>query len=311
MRPFYSYDNRNWRTFDSTEWDPNEVRLRLRLKPEADRVWIARIPPYTNRNLDVLLKDIGSDPQFSRTSAGSTPKGRPVHLLTITDPTTPDQGKKVVWIMARQHAWEAGTSWVTEGAVRWLFSADPAAAKLRGRTIFKVLPMCDPDGVARGGVRFNANGYDLNRNWDAINPALMPEIAAQHRVVLDWLDSGHRIDMFLALHNDEADDYVEGPIKLGGPQIRNLGEHFWRLLDTTTTFDSPQGVRESLETTSAGMKGRMTVNQGLFHERRIPAFLMELKTERNPKLGREATVADRMEFGAALVRAIAFALSGS
>jgi hypothetical protein len=56
------------------------------------------------------------------------------------------------------------------------------------------------------------------------------------------------------------------------------------------------------------MKGRMTVNQGLWAERKIPAFLMELMVDRNQKLGREPTVGDRLEFGAALIRAMAAAV---
>jgi hypothetical protein len=53
------------------------------------------------------------------------------------------------------------------------------------------------------------------------------------------------------------------------------------------------------------MKGRMTVDQGLFHDRRVPALLMELMVDASPKLGRCPTVRDRLEFGAALVRAMA------
>ena len=69
-----------------------------------------------------------------------------------------------VWLMCRQHAWETGTSFVGEGAIRYLLSDE--AAPLRKSLVFKILPMMDPDGCARGGVRFNRNGYDLNRNWD-------------------------------------------------------------------------------------------------------------------------------------------------
>jgi hypothetical protein len=50
------------------------------------------------------------------------------------------------------------------------------------------------------------------------------------------------------------------------------------------------------------MKGRMSVNQGLFAERKVPAFLMELMVDSSPKLSRLPTVEDRLEFGAALVR---------
>jgi hypothetical protein len=92
--------------------------------------------------------------------------------------------------------------------LRFLLSADPVAAEMRRTAIFKIFPLCDPDGVARGGVRFNANGFDLNRNWDAPNLDMdetkMPEIAAQRKAILDWVDAGQRVDFFsnAAQHRD-------------------------------------------------------------------------------------------------------------
>jgi hypothetical protein len=49
----------------------------------------------------------------------------------------------------------------------------------------------------------------------------------------------------------------------------------------------------------------MTVAQGLFHDRKVPAMTMEQMVEYNSKLTRCPTAADRQEFGAALVRALA------
>jgi hypothetical protein len=55
----------------------------------------------------------------------------------------------------------------------------------------------------------------------------------------------------------------------------------------------------------------MTVNQALYQERRIPAFLMELMVDPSPRLGRPPTVEDRLEFGAALVRVLKAAVEGA
>ena len=52
----------------------------------------------------------------------------------------------------------------------------------------------------------------------------------------------------------------------------------------------------------------MTVAQGLYHDRKLPAMLMEQMIEYNSKLGRCPTADDRKEFGAALIRALAAAL---
>ena len=83
-----------------------------------------------------------------------------------------------------------------------------------------------------------------------------------------------------------------------------MGRRFQKLLDDTTAFYAPKGIREIRTTTTQGMKGRMTVNQGLWAERKIPAFLMEQMVDRSEKLGREPTVKDRLDFGAGLIRAL-------
>lgn len=307
MRPVYSYDDREWTHFDASEFDRATGTIRVRLKSARDRVWIARQPPYTNRQLRELLDGFRGNPALKEDVVGKTLGGRPMPLLTITNPKTPEKGKPVVWLMARQHAWESGTSWVAEGALRWLLSEDPRAARIRDGFIFKVFPMADPDGVARGGVRFNAKGYDLNRNWDAVNAELMPEIFCQRKAILDWVDSGRTVDLFLAMHNTESQDYLEGPLTAGGARIRGLAERFHELLDKTT-FHAPRGPLDSPASTSPEKKGRMTVYQGLFADRKLPAFLMELMVDTNPKLGRPLTVADRLEFGAALARAMCAAV---
>jgi hypothetical protein len=304
MRPVFSYDNRNWTHFDNSEWIPGQSTLRVRFTPQANRVWIARQPPYTTAHLAALLADAGKHPHTRQRTVGKTVEGRPMVLLTITDPATPEADKNVVWLMARQHSWESGTSWVAEGVIRYLLSDDPGARRIRQACVFQIFPMADPDGVARGGVRFNKHGYDLNRNWDTVDPKRMPEIDAQRRTIFEWVDSGKRADLFLTLHNTETNEYIEGPLGAGA-EMHDLGQRFWRLLSDTTAFHSPNGPRKAPQTTTPGMKGRMTVNQGLFHDRKLPAFLMELMVDSSPKLGRFPTVKDRLEFGAALARVMA------
>lgn len=308
LHPAISYDDRHWEFVQDVEFDSAQSRLRFRVKPKTDSFWIARIPPYTNRHLARLLDEIHGNPNLKQESVGLTPKGRPIPLLTITDSSTPVRDKKIVWMMTRQHSWEAGTSWVGEGAIWYLLSDTSDARRLRANYVFRILPLCDPDGVARGGVRFNANGYDLNRNWDAVDEKLMPEIAAQKKAILKWIDDGNRIDLFLTIHNTESHDYIEGPVSAGGPAKAALIRRLWEGLHSKTSFNAPDGPRDMPSTTTPGMKGRMTVYQNLFSERNIPAVLIELMTERNPKLGREATIPDRIEFGEKLVQVIASAL---
>jgi hypothetical protein len=224
-------------------------------------------------------------------------------LWTITSPGS-DRDKKAVWLMFRQHSWETGSSWAGEGAVRGLLRDDAESHRLRQKIVWKILPLCDPDGAARGGVRFNANGFDLNRNWDIENPAKMPEIAAQRNAVKEWIRSGHSVDLFFTLHNTETGEYLEGPAK-----FQSLAGRFFRILSEETTFAPTRPLQYSEATTTAGMRGRMTVVQGLYHDFQIPAFLMEQRVCYNEKLGHLPEIPDRIAFGEQLVKAAVKAIA--
>ncbi|MCC7342573.1 MAG: hypothetical protein IT170_15935 [Bryobacterales bacterium] len=309
VHPAYSYDNLHWRYFDKTEWLEKPSRIRVKFKPEGERIWIARTPPYTLAQLDSLLRSIEGRRWVTVREFGRSVQGRPLQQITITDPGVPVEKKKTVWILARQHAWESDTSWVFEGAARFLSGADPAAADLRRRYVFQMMPTLDPDGIAAGGVRFNRNGYDLNRNWDVEDARLMPEIAATRKAVESWIAEGHSIDFFLTIHNTESADFLSGPVGAHGSHAKEIGERLNALLKSATHFSPTGGVRDS----AAGEKapGRLTVDRWVFEKTGAPSFLMELMTNPSPAFGRPALTSDRLNFGGALVRLIDEALTNA
>ena len=235
---------------------------------------------------------------------GKTVGGRDLVLWTISSaPLSKD--KPTVWLMFRQHSWETGSSWAGEGAVRALLGDDEEGRRQKREIVWKIFPLCDPDGVARGGVRFNANGFDLNRNWDVHDARKMPEIAAQRQAVNAWLRDGHTIALYFSLHNTETGEYLEGPPEKGGDaKFRPLAERLFQILTAETSFAPTTPLRYADTTTTAGMAGRMTVVQGLYHDFKIPAFLMEQRISLNSKLGHLPEVPDRLAFGAQLVKAI-------
>lgn len=309
-RPVYSYDNRTWTHFgdEDVSWDEKQVRLTVRFRPERGRAWIAHTPPYTTEHLGSLLASISKHPHVSRDSAGKTTQGRELPLLTIADPTVQEKDKKVVWVMARQHAWESGTSWVMDGALRWLASEDAHATQLRRSILWKFFPMADPDGVVNGQVRFNTNGYDVNRNWDTADARRTPEIFVMKKALLGWMDTGHRIDLFLAMHNQEAGDYIDAPFRPEEEGARGLAQRLFDALAKTDSFQAVSGPRNSL-TQGPIARGRMTANQALAQERHVPAFLMEIGVERNDKLGRLRTIEDYQRFGPTLLQTLAQAVA--
>ena len=72
-----------------------------------------------------------------------------------------------------------------EGLLRFLVS--PSGAYLRDmyniiqdpiRTIIKVIPMVNPDGVIMGNYRTGMAGRDLNREFIKTDPSLYPTVKA-------------------------------------------------------------------------------------------------------------------------------------
>ena len=293
--PVFSDDSVRWQHFKTVDYDPAEPRMRLRFTPRGNRAWVAHVPPYTNRHLQELLSEIGRHPHLRREVIGKSVQNRELLLLTVTDPAAAAASKKVIWLMFRQHAWETGSSWAGEGAIRYLLS--DSAADVRRNAIFKIFPICDPDGVYHGGVRYNRNGFDLNRNWDVSDPAKMPEIHAQRRAVFRWLDGGGKIDLFLSIHNTETSEYVDGA-------PADLASRVYENLKSATTFNPTRPPQALGVSTDPAKPGRMSVCQGLRRDRGIPCCLMEQMIAFNSKLGRLPNIEDRKQFGAELIPAL-------
>lgn len=305
--PFISFDGVQWEHVKTFEFDPQEPKLVLHIQPRGSHFWIAHCPPYTNATLTKLRNDIRNNADFHEEAIGKTVGGRDLVLWTITHGES--KGKRTIWLMFRQHSWESGSSWVGEGAIRTLLGPGAESQRLRDQAIWKILPLCDPDGVARGGVRFNVNGFDLNRNWDVVGPVKMPEITAQRNAVGRWLKGENQIDLLLSLHNTETGEYLEGPPDDGGSgKFKPLAERVFQILNGETSFAPTRPLSFAEKTTTPGKKGRMNVAQGLYVDFGIAGFVMEQRISYNAKLGHLPEVADRLKFGGELVRALAKAV---
>lgn len=302
--PVISYDGVTWKHIETYEYDVHEPKLVLHIKPAASRFWIAHCPPYTNQTLEKLRTEIKGNADFNEQVIGKSVGGRNLYLWTITHGTA--KNKRTIWLMFRQHSWESGSSWVGEGAIRTLLANNAQSKALREQVTWKIIPICDPDGVARGGVRFNANGFDLNRNWDVVDPVKMPEITAQRNAVKAWLNAGNKIDLFLSLHNTETAEYLEGPPDDGGAgKFKPLAQRVFDILSNETSFAPTRPLSYAGETTTPGKKGRMTVIQGLYADFGIAGFLMEQRVSYNAKLGHLPEIPDRLKFGGELVKGLA------
>ena len=65
--------------------------------------------------------------------------------------------------MGRIHPGESNGSYVMEGFLNWITGSSAEAEELRGKYLFKIVPMVNPDGVIIGNYRTGLSGRDFNR----------------------------------------------------------------------------------------------------------------------------------------------------
>lgn len=296
LRPVFSHDGEHWRHFTDMDWDDVKKEATLKFKPEHDTIFIAHIPPYPHSRLLKFLGELDRSPHARLEVLGKTALGRDLHLVTVTNFEKPDAAKQVIWLQARQHAWEAGTSYVMEGALRFVTSDDPRARALRDRIIFKFTPMMDPDGCATGKVRFNAHGWDVNRHWDEVNLRdkqwlqRCPEIWYVKKAILAQMDA-QPIALMLNMHNTETGEYID--TMADDDAVLKRMHKFFDTLVAKTSFDP---VKKLAATTGPG-----NTTNVLWKERRVPVLLMEQRISAGNKMGHFPTVEDRLAFGRDLI----------
>jgi len=139
-----------------------------------------------------------ANPAVAARTIGRSVDGRAIDCLSV------GEGMRSVWLIGRQHSGETMASWWMEGALeRLLDDGDPVAARLRALARIHLVPLVNIDGAARGNLRGNAAGIDLNRQWHAPDPATAPEVAA----VLAAMDETGA-DFCLDVHGDETIPHV-------------------------------------------------------------------------------------------------------
>jgi hypothetical protein len=198
----FSLDGKSWlHTEKGTRQDDFMVYT---IKPDAASVFVAWGPPYTPSTAATFVRAMSEkSPHAEARELCRSREGRSVPLLHVQEGERKKEQRFGVWVQARQHAWESGSSWVAQGFGEWLLSDDADAAWLRQHAEIFLVPIMDVDNTATGNGGKDALPQDHNRDWSP-QPHWNEVLAAQ-KMVSGLIEEG-RMDVFLDLHNPAPGD---------------------------------------------------------------------------------------------------------
>ena len=222
-RAAFSLDDKVWHHTEPGK--RTKDRIIYRQKIDAKEAWFAWGPPFVLRHAQELVERVAKQGAHVRAfELCKSKEGHPVPALRVEQPGAKDGERLGVWMQARQHAWESGSSWVCHGFVDWLLSDDPRAVALRKTATVTIIPIMDVDNVERGAGGKNQKPHDHNRDWGA--KAVWPEVQAAMKEIAAQSAAG-RLDVFVDLHNPGAGDrqpffFVPPPELLSAQGRQNL-----------------------------------------------------------------------------------------
>ena len=196
-RAVASYDREFWFRVDTSFDGENLV---IEHNSGEDQVYFAYFAPFSMERHADLIAFAQTSERCQVETIGTTLDGQTMDCLRFGEI---DQGRKNIWMVARQHPGETMAEWWMEGMVNRLVDhSDPVVNAILDKAVIYLVPNMNPDGSRRGHLRTNAVGSNLNREWD--NPTLekSPEVlCVLEKIKQTGLDFG------LDVHGDEALPY--------------------------------------------------------------------------------------------------------
>ncbi|MCM4171533.1 hypothetical protein DHD32_08585 [Arenibacter sp. TNZ] len=233
---FFSYDQKNWgltnsgiiKTIDGKDFIVVKHIIR------GEKTWFSYDLPYTPEHINAILAEkVKTYPDIKTLDFCRTKKGRQVSAFLLKN-TGPDSDFKYgIWLQARAHAFESGSSWVLHELMCWLMSNGTEAKALRRISQIFILPIVDVDSVVEGRTGKNQKPHDHNRGWDK-EPSFWPEMTESKLQLAQWAKNG-KMDLFIDFHGpgNSSHPYFIVPLAkdLSSAKQRQNRLKFFQILD--------------------------------------------------------------------------------
>ncbi|GAA5222320.1 M14 family zinc carboxypeptidase [Membranihabitans marinus] len=198
---FYSYDDENWALTNSgniIDIDGIEY-VQIHHVMRGEKISFAYDLPYRMKELESkLLPQLQGVPRVKVVDYCKSSHGRVVKAIQLKNTGKKSDRKYGIWLQARAHSFEAGSSWVLHELTKWLISNDLLALQLREIADITILPIVDVDAVEEGRTGKNQKPYDHNRGWSEAK-SHWPEVNVT-KSKLNKMSSKEMLDMFIDFH---------------------------------------------------------------------------------------------------------------
>ena len=190
-----SVDRKTWLRVAETSYRGGE--LIIEHTPSSNCIYFSYFEPYPLERHNDFLAEAATHNNVKLYSLGESAQGRSMDCLSVGN------GKKNIWIIARQHPGETMAEWWMEGFItRLLDRNDKVSSELLQKSKFFMVPNMCPDGSFIGNLRTNWCGANLNREWNNASLNFSPEVYWTIKAM-----DNNKPSLCMDVHGDESLPY--------------------------------------------------------------------------------------------------------
>ena len=212
---------------DMQSWHVHKHRYRgkvltFNVSASQQATYIAGQEVINNQYYVDWAKRLEAISSVKHSQLGESIQGRPIYKIE-------SKGSSNKWlvILGRMHPPEVTGALALFPFVETLLANNSFADSFRQKYNLLIIPNLNPDGVAMGNWRHNANGVDLNRDWITFK---QPETTQVHQHLQALVASGQKIKFAVDFHSTQHDVFYTMPVDYG-VENRYFVKHWLGALD--------------------------------------------------------------------------------
>jgi len=200
--------SRNGSAWQLQKYKLKGKRLIMNIAASSKPTLIAAQEIINNQYYVDWAKKLTENGQITHSLLGNSTQGRPIYKIEHRN----ENAKEWLVILGRQHPPEITGALALFPFVETLLSTSKISQRYLDKYNVLVIPNINPDGVHAGNWRSNANGLDLNRDW---NDFTQIETSLINDYLQGLVAQGQKIKFAVDFHSTKNDIFYSMPVDYG------------------------------------------------------------------------------------------------